>query len=260
MIARRFEMTPYRVSLALDILTGLVIVSIAVALAHLTWRMAGHADTGAITVPTISRAAPIPDLSPAIALAPFGRPALDGDAATPTGLQLTLKGIVFARPATLSVAYIGVGTEIPRPFAVGEAVSGATIQAIQVHRVLLMNGGRVESLSFPDPFAKPIVPGAAIAGTSPAPAPIAPPPPPIANTAAALINRLDAQPVTGGYRIGANAPPGLQQGDVIQQVNGAALATPDAAQAAFARAQASGTAQVQIMRDGKPVTLTVPIR
>ena len=257
----RFQLTPYRIERGLDVLTALVIATIAVALAHLTWRIAGHADTGAITIPPTSRPAPVPDLAPAIALAPFGRPALNGDAAVPTGLQIALKGIVFARPAELSVAYIAVGSEIARPFKVGEAVSSATIQAIQVNRVLLMNAGRVESLAFPDPFAKPATPGAAIAGTAPAPAtPPASTVPPQPGDAAALINRLDAEPVAGGYRIGANAPPGLQPGDVIQQLNGQALGSADAAQAAFAGAQTSGSAQIQIMRDGKPVTLTVPIR
>ncbi len=262
MILRRFDLTPYRMKLALDALTALVIASIAIACAHLTWRLAGNADVGAITVPAVRTAAPVPDLTPALALAPFGRAGADGEGATATTLQLTLKGIVFARPASLSVAYIASGTEVPKPMKVGESVAGATISAIQVTRVLLNNGGRIEFLAFPDPFAKPGAPVAGpIAGTaSPAPGnPVTAPAPP-AVTPEAVLQRFDAQAVSGGYRIGANAPAGLRQGDVLQQLNGTPLTNPDAARAAISGAQGSGTAQIQILRDGKPVTVTVPIR
>lgn len=261
MILRRFDLTPYRMKQAVDLLTGLVVVSIAVALAHLTWRLAGNADVGAITVPAVRSAPAVPDLTPALALAPFGRAGADGEGATPTTLQLTLKGIVFARPATLSIAYIAAGTEAPKPLKVGETVAGATISAIQVTRVLLNNGGRAEFLAFPDPFATPGAPPAGAPAPAPGSNPIAaPPPPPAGPSPEAVLQRLDAQPVSGGYRIGANAPPGLRQGDVLHQLNGAALTSPDAARAAIAGAQASGTASIQILRDGKPVTVTVPIR
>jgi general secretion pathway protein C len=258
MMLRRFDLTPYRVKLALDLFATLVIASVAVALAHLTWRLAGNADVGAITVPATRSAPVVPDLTPALALAPFGRAGADGEGATPTGLQLTLKGVVFARPAELSVAYIASGTDIAKPMKVGENVAGATISAIQVSRVLLNNGGRSEFLAFPDPFGKPPpAPGSAIA---PAPQgnPVASAPP--APNPDTILQRFDAQPVTGGYRIGANAPPGLQQGDVLQQLNGTPLTSPDAARNAISGAQSSGTASIQILRDGKPVTVTVPIR
>lgn len=252
----RFDLTPYRMRMGLNVITGIVIVSVAFALAGLTWRLAGHADTGAITVPAIKRAVPVPDMAPALALAPFGRP-VGSDAASPTTLPLKLTGIVFARPESLSSAFISANGEPARAFRVGEAVGGATIQTIQVNRVLILNGGRVESLDYPDPFA-------GVAGAAPTPvptvAPGAPPPAAPSQDAAQLLQRLDATPAAGGYRIGANAPPGLREGDVVSQVNGAALSSPDAARDAFARAQSAGTAQIVVTRDGKPVTITVPIR
>lgn len=259
MILRRFDLTPYRERMILNGATALVVVSVAFALAGLTWRLAGHADVGAITVPAVRAPAAVPDTVPMLALNPFGRSGIDGDGATATTLQIALKGIVFARPAELSVAYIQVGSEVARPFRAGEAVSGATITAIQPRRVLLSNGGRVEFLAFPDPFAPP--PGTVPAG-APAAAPAGNPvaAPPAGPSAEQVLQRFDAQPADGGYRIGANAPPGLRQGDVLQQLNGTPLTSPDAARAAITGAQASGTAQVQILRDGKPVTLTVPIR
>jgi general secretion pathway protein C len=62
------------------------------------------------------------------------------------------------------------------------------------------------------------------------------------------------------WRVGASAPPGLRPGDVIAPINGAPVTNQASAATALAAAQASGSAQVQITRDGKPVTLTVPTR
>lgn len=256
----------------LDLLTGLVVVSVAVALAGLTWRIAGHAGTGAITVPSgQSGPALAPDIAPALALAPFGKAAVS-DAGQPTALPLELKGVIAAQPASLSTAFIAVSGQPATPFHVGETVSGATIEAILRDRVILALGGRSEFLAFPDPTLSaeqraaaaaqqpqapgapaPLVPGVERApGNAPAAAP--------APNPAALLQRLDASPVSGGYRIGANGPPGMFAGDVIESVNGAALSDPAAAQSALAAAQASGSAQIQLLRNGKRMTLTVPLR
>lgn len=259
------NLTPRQARTALDLLTGAVVVSVALALAGLTWRIGGHAGTGAITVPS-GRSGPAvpPDIASAIALAPFGKAAL-ADANQPTGLPLELKGVVSAVPAELSTAFIAVGGQPATPFHVGEVVSGATIQSILRDRVILANGGRSEFLAFPDPALSPEQRQAAAAQAPAAAAPVptaATPPfpgPPPGNTAAVL-QRFDATPTSGGYRIGDNGPPGMVPGDVIQSVNGTSLNDPQAANAAFAAAQASGTAQIQILRDGKRLTLTVPLR
>ena len=52
----------------------------------------------------------------------------------------------------------------------------------------------------------------------------------------------------------------MRAGDVIQSVNGAALTDQSAVNAAIASAAASGQAQVTIVRDGKPTTVSIPIR
>jgi general secretion pathway protein C len=93
-----FALTPRQARLALDLLTGLVIVSVAFALAGLTWRLAGHAGSGAVTVPSGAAAvAAAPDIAPALALAPFGRAAA-GEGAQPTTLPHELKGVIAASP------------------------------------------------------------------------------------------------------------------------------------------------------------------
>ncbi|WP_448661327.1 type II secretion system protein N [Sphingomonas sp. CJ20] len=260
--------TPRQARTMLDLLTGAVVVSVAVALAGLTWRLAGHAGTGAITVPA-SRTGPAaaPDIAPALALAPFGKQTM-GEASQPTSLPLELKGVFAAGPTAASTAFIAEGGQPAKPFHVGDTVAGATIQSILRDRVILLIGGRSEFLAFPDPTLSPEQRQAAqqaqpqpAPGTAPAPG--APPPPvgvaPAAATAAVL-QRFDAAPVNGGYRIGENGPPGMVAGDVIQSVNGTPLSDPAAANAAFAGAQQSGSAQIQVLRDGKRLTLTVPLR
>lgn len=265
----RLQLTPRQTRLALDLLTALVIASIATALAGLTWRLAGHAGTGAITVPG-AQALPLAatgavDTGPVLALRPFGQ-AAPGDNAQPTTLALELKGIIAARPAELSSAFVQSGGDPPVTVRVGDSISGATVQAIGRDRIFLMNGGRAEYLAMPDPFGRPADAAAPAGspGTVPLPQPptsTTPPPPAAAPPpAASLLQRYNATPTADGLRIGAGAPGGLRAGDVIASVNGQAMTDPAAAQRVLATAQASGSAKVEIVRNGQRVTLTVPTR
>jgi general secretion pathway protein C len=244
-----------------DWLAAAAIVSVAVALAGLVWRLAGHADTGAITVPSEARARAVTvDSGPAVAWSPFGSPTA-ADATSPTGIQAVLKGVVFARPAELSISFVSIGNEAAKPYKVGDALAGAQVTEIRRDRIILNNGGRLEYLAFPDPFGQATpTPGQAAPppaqAMAPPAAPATPPPP----SAQAVLSRLNATPVAGGYAIGANAPPGMRSGDVVQSVNGAAMADQSAVNAAIASAAASGQAQVTILRDGKPITVSIPIR
>lgn len=255
---RTLDLSPRQIRTALDIATAAVVVSVAIALAGLTWRIAGHAGTGAVTVPSGARpVAQVTDITPALAFTPFGKASLT-DASQPTALPLKLKGVFAASPATLSVAYIEVGSEPAKPFRIGEAPGGGVIEGILRDRVLLRVNGRIEFLAFPDPTLTADQQAAAAARPSastaapPAGAPVPVPP-------AAMMSALSPAP-GGGLQVGSTAPPGLQPGDVITSINGTAITSQASAAAALAAAQASGSAQVQITRDGKPVTLTVPTR
>lgn len=260
----RLALTPRQTRTALDLLTGAMVVSVAFALAGLTWRIAGHAGIGAITVPS-GRSGPAvaPDMAPAIALAPFGK-AVVVDAPQPTTLPLELKGIVATIPAELSTAFIAVSGAPAEGFRVGQQVNGATIAAIQRDRVVFDNGGRREFLAFPDPTLSPEQRQAAAAAPVPgqpaAPGSAPPPPAPLPGNSAAVLQKLGATQTAEGFRIGNAGPPGMQAGDVITSVNGTPLTDTQAANAAFAGAQQSGSAQVQILRDGRRITLTVPLR
>lgn len=251
------DLSPRQARTTLDLVTGAVVVSVAIALAGLTWRIAGHASTGAVTIPSAARPVAITaDITPALAFAPFGKGAAT-DASQPTALPLKLKGVFAASPASLSVAYIEVSGEPAKPFRIGEAPGGGTIEGILRDRVILRVAGRIEFLAFPDPSLTTEQQQAAAA--PPAPAAPAQPAAAPAGAAAAVLSAMTPAP-GGGMQVGANAPPGLQSGDVITSIGGTPLTSPASAASAFAAAQARGSVQVQITRDGKPVTLTIPTR
>ncbi len=266
----RNALSPSQTRLALDLLTGAVIVSVAFALAGLTWRIAGHAGTGAITAPSgASAPSGSADIGPAIALAPFGK-AESSEATQPTTLPLELKGVIAAQASSIATAFIGEKGQDALPYHVGDNVGGATLRAVLRDRVILASAGRLEYLTFPDPNA-PAAPapaqGSAVTGPAPAqggaagaPPATSPAQPAVPASAAALIQRFDATPSNGGYRIGANAPPGLKPGDVLLSLNGTPLSDPNAAGAAFTAAQGNGSSTIQILRGGNRLTLIVPLR
>lgn len=253
------DLSPRQARTTLDIVAAAVIVSVAVALAGLTWRIAGHASTGAVTIPSGARPVSVAtDVTPALAFAPFGKGAIT-DASQATALPLKLKGVFAASPAALSVAYIEVGGEAAKPFRIGEAPGGGTIEGILRDRVILRVDGRIEYLAFPDPTLTAEQQTAAAAPPPPAPPAAGQPAAAPASAAAAALAALTPAP-GGGMQVGDNAPPGLQAGDVITSIGGTPLTSPASAASAFAAAQARGSVQVQITRDGKPVTLTIPTR
>lgn len=263
------DLSPRQARTALDITTAAVVVSVAIALAGLTWRIAGHTSTGAVTVPSGARpSAASGDVTAALAFAPFGKGSAT-DATQATALPLKLRGVFAASPADLSVAYIEVGGEPAKAFRVGETPGGGTIEGILRDRVLLRVDGRIEYLAFPDPTltsdqqaavaAKPALNQGQAPGSRPmADSTASEVPPTSAATVAAFASLAPA--AGGGLKVGDSAPPGLQAGDVITSINGTAISSQASAASALAAAQQRGSAQIQITRDGKPVTLTVPTR
>ena len=276
-------MTPRQAARAADIFTGLVIASVAVALAGLTWRIVG-ARPAATPPPAVGAAAAIapsptaaPDVSPALALAPFGRP--DAASAQPTALALVLRGVVLSNRPSASSALIAPAGGQPVAYAIGQVVpGGATIEEIELDRVLLRVNGRLERLDLPRVSA---------AGAAPAPSPAAGPvsadgtqvqPQPmqamqaIAGAAPAagpgplsLLDRLGAAPDGGAYRIGAEPSAearraGLLPGDVIDKINGLPATAVAADRQLIAQAIAAGPAQVEVVRGGKRFSFSFALR
>ena len=245
-------MTARIINLWLDIVTGAVIMSVAVALAGLTWRLIG--ESGTSVAPNVAASgtrtrAPF-NADPILAFAPFGRTGAHAIPATTLALQL--RGVMLAEPRSESVAVIAGGSEPPKAFATGDTVpGGATVEDIAVDRVLLRVGGRQEMLAFPGSNQPVHAPAGA--------------PEPVRSAATATIEELDAKPESGGYRIGPNPPAmarnaGLLPGDVIERFDGATVGDPARDRQMLAAAALAGGTRIGVVRGGRRITLYMPIR
>lgn len=274
-------MTPRQASRAADIFTGLVVASVAVALAGLTWHLLGAGPTDPAPSATAAAPAAPADIAPALALAPFGRP--DASSAQPTALAIQLRGVILADPPSASTALIAPTGGRPVSYGVGQAVpGGATIEEIAFNRVLLRVNGRLERLDLPKVSAggeAPSGPPPAVPqpGAVPATGPsdgsgaqpmqaIAPPPAPAAGAdAASLLEGLGAAPVGGAYRIGADPSPaarkaGLLPGDVIERINGLPATAVASDRQLIAQVMAGGPAQIEVTRGGKRIAFSFALR
>ena len=266
-------MTPRQASRAADIFTGLVIASVAVALAGLTWRLVGERPADTPPPASGSRPAPPPaDISPMLALAPFGRP--DASSAQPTSLGLVLRGVMLADPASASMAMISPQGGRPISYAVGQAVpGGATLEEISLTRVLLRVNGRLERLDLPrlstagDAPPPPQTAGAPGSYTSPPPEPTdgSAPAPAGDFGPLALLGKLGAAPDGGAYRVGTDPSPeakraGLLPGDVIERINGLPATAVVSDRQLIAQVLAAGPAQVDVLRSGKRISFSFALR
>lgn len=81
----------------------------------------------------------------------------------------------------------------------------------------------------------------------------------------ALLQSLGAEPTGNGYRIGAGVSDdlkraGFRPGDLIERVNGSAVGDVARDRRVFEQAVASGRARVDVVRDGKRLSLSFPLR
>lgn len=241
-------MTPERRDeIALRTVSVIVVGSLALALAGLTWRLTGWDDgrsevAVAESLPPVGAQAAGADAEVAriLALAPFGGggAAVGPDGLPASGLGLILKGVLMAYPPSASTALIASGDGPAAIYGVGQSVGGATIESIGMDHVVLLNGQSRERLDFPEPTPAPgAAPAAAIAAPVAAPpaqlspqaqaalasaspvasaaqAPTATPAPAAsapAPNAAQTAAALGATAGAGGYRIGSNPSPELRR-------------------------------------------------
>lgn len=146
-------MTPREIRFGIDGLTGIVIVSVAAALASLTWRLAGASGSDSpvgAAVDAYVRPAPPPDISGMINLPPFGRAMVAQAAAAES--SLILHGVLLANPAPASSALIAPAKgQESAPYRIGDPLpTGAILERIGVDYVILNRGGQFYTLYFPD--------------------------------------------------------------------------------------------------------------
>lgn len=174
-------MTPREIRFGIDGLTGIVVVSVAAALASLTWTLAGYANSASPVTAALDSyvpPAPAPDLSAVINLPPFGR-AVVGSTVSGTATDLVLHGVLLANPAAASTVLISAAGQDPVAYRIGQAIPGGrTIDSIGVDHVLLRSGDQLFTLYFPEDErgGNPAAPGA-VQGTPAAPATPTQPPP-----------------------------------------------------------------------------------
>ncbi|WP_076071563.1 type II secretion system protein N [Sphingomonas montana] len=267
-----------RAAIGVDLFTCAVIVSVAVALAGLTWRLSGESGLPAPAVAFVPPAPPPPiDVAAIVAASPFGSSA--PLAATAVAGNLTLRAIMFARPASASTALVSAGDAPSTLLHIGDpAPGGAIVDSIAVDHVLLRGPAGLQTLGFPKPGAPPAPAGTAPAAqpfvglptpTAPAPVPSAPlvfsPPPSGLGAPSAFLDSMGATATDGGYRIGTGASPamrsaGLQPGDLVERVNGVAVGDASRDRALFASAAAGGPLRVELVRNGRRIAVSLPAR
>lgn len=264
-------MTPRQARIATDVFTGAVIVAVAAALAGLTWRLMGDpgtapAEMGMAAAPTAAST----DISQLLAAAPFGK--ASGGYAPATSLALQLRGIMFTHPSAASSALISSAGAPPRAYRTGEALpAGGVIEEIAIDHVLLRVNGRLEMLAFPRATAD--APGAPPSSAMPSAMPdsSAPPPPgpsdygPPPLSAQSMIDNLGATASPSGYVVGPSPSMtvrrfGFQPGDVIEKINGAQVGDAGRDQKLLSSGMPAGGTRVDVIRDGKRLTITIPLR
>jgi general secretion pathway protein C len=278
-----------RDEIALRVVSVVVVGSVALALAGLTWRLTGWDDgrsqvAVAGTLPPPGGATPGGDADVAriVSLAPFGG-AVAADGLPASTLGLVLKGVLMTDPPSASTALIAVGDGPAALYGVGQSVGSAAIESIAVDHVVLTVGGARQRLDFPEPVASiapaplaapPPAAGLTVApGASPLPEAAATAPGPTAGGRSALAGAVAAPDPAAlgvaasaeGYRVGPNPSAelrrfGLQAGDVIESLNGQPLDGDISTQQLIERARSAGQARVVVVRGDRRLNLTFPLR
>ena len=292
MIWRTFTLTRIfdsrRAPFALQVLTAGVVILIAVSAAGVIWRISGLDDGRERVALAPTQAGPTKpfDISPIVAWAPFGGAVATAQASTS---GLVLKAIFLAVPAEASSALIADGETPAVAVRPGEALpGGAVVQSIAVDYVLLSVGGQTERLDFPQPVvaegqtAAPTPAAPATITVTPATPPAASAPSPaaaagiapsvveqyrqrLAGNAPAVAREMGVTATPQGYRVGNDLPAemraaGLQAGDVVSRVNNQPVGVDANPRAILDQAITSGGARVEVIRNGRTLTLSFPLR
>jgi general secretion pathway protein C len=248
------------------VVSFLLVLVIAAQLASLLWRALGspEVEAGAV-VPVVQGQAPSVDIAAIVNAHLFGVAPQSGDPADApaTTANLTLAGTLAGREPEQGWAIIGASGQTARVYATGASLpGGARLFAVYPDRVILDRSGARESLLLPRLSGGAGAAGAARVSGLPA---VAGQNASIADSVRQLLVQnpsagaelLRPQPVFAGgslrgYRVypGRNraqfAGLGLQPGDLVMAVNGAALDDPN-----------RGLEILRGVGQGSAVTLTV---
>ncbi len=190
------------------------------------------------------------------------------------GPEVTLSGIVLARSGRHAATLVSEGRA--RPVVAGDRAFGCEVAAILKDRVDIVCSGERRTLTLSE---APRRPGPAAPSE---PAPSSAPPADVVLTRAELEARLDREmsrlmtettliPVTSRGQVSgftlSRIPAGtildtlgLKAGDVLVSVNDTPIDSFGTLVGLWPKLQSSGSVRAQIMRDGRPVDISVSIR
>ena len=265
-----------------QVLTFVLALALAAQLAFIVVAMTGRTRQAA---PPQVAAAPPPvqlDIGALVNAHLFGNAAVQasGDAANapPSSMPLVLAGVLATEDPKAGMAIIGESAQAAKVVAVGQQVpGGAQLHSVYSDRAIIDRSGTLESVFLPRQT------GGGIAGSAPAPMPVASASAPEGNEA--MIDRMRKlvsddpgmisqvmrpQPVFAGgemkgFRVypGANRQAfsrmGLRAGDMVTAINGTPLNDKDRAQEIFATLGSSTDARVTITRNGRQQELVLNI-
>ncbi|MBC8129399.1 MAG: hypothetical protein H7Y08_03645 [Rhizobiaceae bacterium] len=267
----------------LRLLSCIFVVAVARAAATLTWSLSGQTGTQVLDIAT-AFAEPRQDraveTAPIIRLAPFGTAAAPVvvEAAKETSLGLVLHGVVVAAPEA-SIAVIASNAGRAEIYGVGDSVEGrATVLEVMNDKVMLRVGGSVESLSFPNPAQKPSGVANIVAGITNSGLPAVGAVPRstqtpvleeyrrrITHNPKSLLDSVGLSVSQDGYRVDQNATStvlraGLRPGDLISKVNGERVGDIERDRLLMDTIIASGQVRIEVMREGRPVFMSFPLK
>jgi general secretion pathway protein C len=273
--------------------TAVLVIAIAWQLAQIAWMLIPGSTAGdtieAIPVSTSMGSSVAAQTSRAnvqaiAATHLFGEPSSDAlpvipqgpvDDLAETGLALTLKGIMAGSDAGLSIAIIADNRDEEKIYSIDDAVApGTTLHAVYAEQVVLNRNGNLEALKLPKDFPVNAAPTrrnqtAVRRSTTASP-----------NSISRSIQSAVAQNVTkladvirptpyyvGGEQQGYRVYPGrdrkkfaalgLRPGDLIKDIDGAALTDPQQAMQIFESLGTVDQVSVTVERNGQPQVLVL---
>lgn len=263
-----------------------VVLSLAGPAATLTWHLLGDSAVAPRPLPArgTDTEAPGPvDLSPVIALAPFG--AVPSEAAAPaqeTRLDLVLHGVAISTDPSRSAAFIASEGRTER-YHTGDAVAAnVRLVAVEPDHVRIKTDGGEEVLSFPEAAESGGDSASATltglerlrAATSGGGATAAPQSTEdhidlwrqrIKRNPGEVLDTIGLVPGDNGYTIAEQHDSGvrkigLKAGDLVTRVNGQAVGNVEKDKDLYDEIAASGVVRVEVERDGQAIVMTFPLR
>ncbi len=244
--------------------TAVVVAALVLATVPAVPDLFDPDDGRALAAIAPTPAPPPLDLAPLKRFAPFGH-TVAGPGGDPATFGLALRGILLAEPATASVALIAVGSGPAHGYAAGAALpGGATLDAIEFDLVVLRVGGSLVTLGLPGRAKSDDAPASTRGDEAPTQAVLDAVEPPPHIDELTLLGSLGATATPEGYRVGPLVDAtarraGLQPGDLVERVGGQPLGDPARDRRLYDAAAIAGHMEVEVVRHGTRLALTLPM-